>query len=152
MCVCISADLSRCVLNSLPGRFTFLKWFPLRSPRTYFVSHCKTRCSRAEVLLSGTLRGGGRGVRSRWTPDFRSIKQVLLALCRRGPKRSETHQKRIRSIKQVLLARHFFLRYARNGFSARKLSHTTNIVVSRSVSSRAVTGGRRRFRSIKIVL
>ena len=49
----------RCVLNSPSGRFTFLKWFPLRSPRTYFVSHCKTRCSRAEVLLSGTLRGGG---------------------------------------------------------------------------------------------
>ena len=43
----------------LAGGFTLFKWFPLRPPRTDFVSHCKTNDSRAEVLISGTLKGGG---------------------------------------------------------------------------------------------
>ena len=32
---------------------------PLRPPRTDFVSHCKTKHSRAEVLISVTVRGWG---------------------------------------------------------------------------------------------
>ena len=51
--------LSVCLEPSLPGGFTLLKWFPLRPPRTDFVSLGQTRHSTAEVLLSGTVRGGG---------------------------------------------------------------------------------------------
>ena len=54
-----SADLSRGVLEcSLPGGFTLLKWFPLGPPRTKCVSLCKTRHSRAEVLIPVTVRVG----------------------------------------------------------------------------------------------
>ena len=74
-----SADLlSVCLDCSLPGGFTLLKWFPLRPPRTYFVSLDKTKHSSAEVLISGTLRGWG-WVRPQGAHDYRSTKQVLSA-------------------------------------------------------------------------
>ena len=55
-----SADLSRGVLecSKLEG-LPSLNGFVLRAPRTDFVSHCKTNDSRAEVLISLTVRGGG---------------------------------------------------------------------------------------------
>ena len=72
-----SADLlSRRVRMLLPGGFTLLKWFPLGADRTKCVSLDKTRHSSAEVLISGTLRVGGR---MRGTPNFRSTKQILFA-------------------------------------------------------------------------
>ena len=43
----------------LPGGFTLLKWFPLGPPRTKCVSVCKTKHSRAEVLISVAEGGGG---------------------------------------------------------------------------------------------
>ena len=69
-----SADLSRCVLNFLPGRFTFLKWFPLGVDRTYFVSLDKKGHSNINTLYTLTLRGRAQG-----TLDLRSTKQVLFA-------------------------------------------------------------------------
>ena len=66
---------SRRVRLLLPGGFTLLKWFPLKPPRTYFVSLDKTKHSSAEVLLSVTVR-----VRAEGSPSFRSTKQVLLRL------------------------------------------------------------------------
>jgi len=78
-----SADLSRGVLDcpileGLPS----LNGFVLKPHRTYFVSHCKTNHSRAEVLISGTLRVGG--VRGRGAPNFSSEKQVLFAFALRS--------------------------------------------------------------------
>ena len=58
---------SRRVRLLLPGGFTLLKWFVLRPPRTRCVSSCKTKHSRAEVLISGTLRD--YYICSVWGPD-----------------------------------------------------------------------------------
>ena len=75
---CLSADLSRGVLecSKLEG-LPSLNGFVLRPPRTRCVSSCKTRHSRAEVLISGTLRGGGG--RRRGAPNYSSEKQILFA-------------------------------------------------------------------------
>ena len=73
-----SADLSRGVLEcpKLEG-LPSLNGFVLRPPRTDFVSDCKTNDSRAEVLISGTLRGGGG--RNEWPSNFSLAKLILFA-------------------------------------------------------------------------
>ena len=53
---------------------------PLRPPRTYFVSLCKTKHSSAEVLISVALRGGGGG-RLRGTPNFSFDKTSTFCVC-----------------------------------------------------------------------
>ena len=68
---------SRRVRLLLPGGFTLLKWFPLRPPRTKRVSVCKTRHSRAEVLISVTLRVGG-GFAARGRPIFHRQNKYFL--------------------------------------------------------------------------
>ena len=73
---------SRRVRLLLPGGFTLLKWFPLGPPRTKCVSVCKTKHSRAEVLLSGTVRGGGGLLRS--ACNYSLAKQILFAFAPRS--------------------------------------------------------------------
>ena len=98
---CKSADLSRCVLTALYLRSKTPPYPPpLRPPRTYFVSLDKTNHSSAEVLISGTLRGGG-GPRAVDAQFVRSIKQALSAF---ACLLATSAPNRIRSVKQVLPA------------------------------------------------
>ena len=65
-------------------------WLKSLAAGPVFVSHCKTKHSRAEVLISVTVRGGGGfvpGVRNL----FRSIKQILFARARLQDKFQNVH-------------------------------------------------------------
>ena len=102
VCLNLSADLSRCVLNFLPGRFTFLKWFPLRVDRTFFVSLDKTKHSLIKTLQTLTLR-----VFPPWGSFGCSISALQNKYFQRLPDSktaSETLRIRFRSTKQVVLA------------------------------------------------
>ena len=58
--VLLSADLSRGVLECpFAEALASLNGSVLRPPRTDLVSSCKTKHSRAEVLISLTVKGGG---------------------------------------------------------------------------------------------